>query len=168
MNVSGGDLSAGVVRQRRELYILPSARMVLLDDAGLADEHALELADYMRDNRQTEVLQLGRNEFTDLGAAALADALGSCCVQRLSLAGNNLEDGTAAAIARALGAGFAPQGLDLSDNMITDEGVMLVVQAAAAHGALLRWLDLRLNPLSEKGRAAAAAAADGTQFELQV
>ena len=45
-----GDLSAGVVRQRRELHVLPSARIVLLDGVGLSDEHADELADYMRDN----------------------------------------------------------------------------------------------------------------------
>jgi hypothetical protein len=35
-----GDLSAGVVRQRRELHVLPSARIILLDNTGLRSDLA--------------------------------------------------------------------------------------------------------------------------------
>ena len=53
-----GDLSAGSA-QRRELHVLPSARIVLLDGVGLSDEHADELVDYLRDNSRTELLHPG-------------------------------------------------------------------------------------------------------------
>ena len=164
-----GDLSAGVVRQRRELHVLPSARVVLLEEAGLGDEHADEVADYLRDNARTELLHLGRNELTDAGVCAIASTLPTCAVRRLSLAGNNLQDEGALALADALADGFAPEQLDLSDNMITDEGALALISKATAHAQHLRWLDLSLNPLiSDAGRAAAAAASVGASFDLQV
>ena len=164
-----GDLSTSVVRQRRELHVLPSARIVLLEGAGLGDEHADEIADYLRDNGRTELLHLGRNELTDLGVSTIASTLGTCAVRRLSLAANNVEDEGALALAEALAKGFSPEQLDLSDNMLTDEGALALVARAAKHAHHLRWLDLSLNPLiSDSGRAAAATASVGACFDLSV
>ena len=42
------------------------------------------------DNSQTELLHLGGNELTDSGIIAIAAALRTCAVRRLSLAGNPL------------------------------------------------------------------------------
>ena len=157
------------MRQRRELHLLPSARIVLLDGVGLSDEHADEVAEYLRDNSRTELLHLGRNELTDVGVATVAVALATCAARRLSLAGNNVEDGGARALAVALSQGFAPEQLDLSDNMLTDEGALALISAAVQHAASLRWLDLRLNPLiSDQGRAEAASAAVGASFDLSL
>ena len=70
---------------------------------------------------------------------------------------------------QALADGFAPEQLDLSDNMLTDDGGLALVQAAKAHTPALRWLDLRLNPLiSDDGRHACAAAAVGAPFDLKL
>ena len=135
----------------------------------LGDEHAEELADYLRDNSRTELLHLGANDLTDDGALVIADALSTCAVKRLSLIGNNLQDDAARALADALAAGFAPEQLDLSDNLITDAGAIELVCAAAAYGGCLTWLDLRANPqITDEGRRDAAAAAQGGthRFEL--
>ena len=149
--------------------MLPSARIVLLEGAGLGDEHADEIADYLRDNGRTELLHLGRNELTDLGVSTIASTLGTCAVRRLSLAANNVEDEGALALAEALAKGFSPEQLDLSDNMLTDEGALALVARAAKHAHHLRWLDLSLNPLiSDSGRAAAATASVGACFDLSV
>ena len=164
-----GDLSAGVVRQRRELHILPSARIVLLDGAGLRDEHADELSDYLRDNSHTELLHLASNELTDSGVGAIAASLFSCGVRRLSLASNHLQDGGALALAQALCDGFAPEQLDLSDNMLTEDGAAMLVETAVRSAPSLRWLDLRLNPLiSDEGRALCAQASVGASFDLKL
>ena len=164
-----GDLSAGVVRQRRELFVLPSARIVLLDGAALGDDHTDELADYLRDNSQTELLHLAGNELTDSGVEAIASALSTCRVRRLSLASNHVQDGGALALAAALESGFAPEQLDLSDNMLADEGATALVRAAAEGAPSLRWLDLRLNPLiSDEGRQTCAAASVGASFDLKL
>ena len=164
-----GDLTSGIVRQRRELFMLPSARLVLLDGVGLADEHADEIAEYLRDNSRTELLHLGGNEFTDDGIMAISGALATCAVRRLSIAGNNVQDDGARAIGRALADGFHPMQLDLSDNMITDEGAIELIELAVSHGNELVWLDLRLNPLmtAEGCQEAVGVAAKG-RFTLQL
>jgi hypothetical protein len=142
--------------------------VVLLDGAGLSDEHTDELADYLRDNTHTELLHLAGNELTDSGVGALAAVLSMCAVRRLSLAGNHVQDGGAVGLAAALGAGFAPEQLDASDNMIGDEGALALV-AAAAKSPSLRWLDLRLNPLiSDEGRQQCARGAVGASFDLML
>ena len=164
-----GDLSAGVVRQRRELFMLPSARIVLLDSSGIGDEHAEELSDYLRDNTHTELLHLAGNELTDAGVCAIASSLSTCAVRRLSLAGNNVQDGGANGLVSALASGFAPEQLDLSDNMLTDEGAIALVTGAANATPSLRWLDLRLNPLiSDEGRQQCAQASVGASFDLKL
>ena len=107
------------------------------------------------------------SQVTDAGAVAISGVLSTCEVRRLSLAGNNLQDDGAYALADALIAGFAPEQVDLSDNMLTDDGALALVKAAAKHTKSLRFLDLRLNPLiSDEGRAAAAAASVGANFDL--
>ena len=164
-----GDLTAGVVRQRRELHILPSARIVLLDGSGLSDDHADELGDYLRDNADTELLHLGSNELTDAGVEAIAASLCHCKVRRLSLASNHVQDGGALALANALAVGFAPEQIDLSDNMLTEEGAISLVEMAVKTTTSLRWLDLRLNPLiSDEGRALCAQASVGASFDLKL
>ena len=158
-----------MVRQRRELFVLPSARLVLLDGAGLGDEHAEELADYLRDNSQTELLHLAANELTDDGVLTLSSTLPTCAVRRLSLAGNNVQDEGARALAAALAYGYAPRHLDLSDNMLTDGGAIDLVRSAAAHTPSLVWLDLRANPLlTAEGKIEAADAAREASFEMLV
>ena len=162
-----GDLSAGVVRQWRELALLPSARLVLLDHAMISDEHADELAEYARDNTCTELLHLGGNELTNEGLTVLAAALPTSSIRRLSLAGNNVQDEGALALGAALAKGFAPEHIDLSDNMLTDTGALGLVEQALKHGPALVWLDLRANPLiTAEGRHEARAAAERARFEL--
>lgn len=162
-----GDLSAGVVRQWRELSLLPSARLVLLDHAMISDEHADELAEYTRDNTCTELLHLGGNELTNEGLTVLAAALPTSSIRRLSLAGNNVQDEGALALGTALAKGFAPEHIDLSDNMLTDTGALGLVEQALKHGPALVWLDLRANPLiTSEGRHEARAAAERARFEL--
>ena len=79
------------------------------------------------------------------------------------------QDDGALALAEAIAAGFCPEQLDLSDNMLTDEGALALISKANAHAPSLRWLDLRLNPLiSDDARAAAAAASVGASFDLCV
>lgn len=102
-----------------------------------------------------------------MGVVAISTALATCAVRRISLAGNNVQDDGAYALADALGAGFEPEQVDLSDNMLTDDGAVALVKAAAEHTATLRFLDLRLNPLiSDEGRAVAAASSIGASFDL--
>jgi hypothetical protein len=162
-----GDLSAGVVRQWRELSLLPSARLVLLDHAMISDEHADELAEYTRDNTCTELLHLGGNELTNEGLTVLAAALPTSSIRRLSLAGNNVQDEGALALGTALAKGFAPEHIDLSDNMLTDTGALGLVEQALKHGPALVWLDLRANPLiTSEGRHEARAAAERARFEM--
>lgn len=143
--------------------------VVLLDGAGLTDDHAEELADYLRDNSHTELLHLAGNELTDKGIAALAATLSTCAVRRLSLASNHMQDAGAMRMAAALADGFAPEQLDLSDNMLSEEGALALVSTAANCSPGLRWLDLRLNPLvSDAGRQQCAAASVGASFDLKL
>ena len=90
-------------------------------------------------------------------------------MRRLSLAGNNVQDGGANGLVSALASGFAPEQLDLSDNMLTDEGAIALVTGAANATPSLRWLDLRLNPLiSDEGRQQCAQASVGASFDLKL
>lgn len=57
---------------------------------------------------------MGGNELTDSGVATIAAALHTCAVRRFSLAGNNMQDDGARALAAALVSGFSPEQLDLS------------------------------------------------------
>jgi len=152
-----------------QLYVLPCARVVLLDGSGLTDDYAEEVADYLRDNSHTELLHLGGNELTDTGLCTIAPVLSTCAVRRLSLAGNNVQDSGAQALAAALADGYAPEQLDLSDNMITDEGALALIRCAVERTPSLRWVDLRLNPLiSDEGRAAVASVSVGCGFDLML
>ena len=143
-----------VVRQLRQLRLLPNARAVLLAGAALHDEHMSEIADYVRDNRATATLALAGNELTDDGACALAEALGASSVTELDLASNVIEDRGALALAAAIGKGFAPRKLSLADNLVSDAGAAALIRAAAALPALSS-LDLSLN---QAGAAAAETA----------
>ena len=143
-----------VVRQLRQLRLLPNARAVLLAGAGLHDEHMSEIADYVRDNPATATLALAGNELTDDGACALAEALGASSVTELDLASNVIEDRGALALAAAIGKGFAPRKLSLADNLVSDAGAAALIRAAAALPALSS-LDLSLN---QAGAAAAETA----------
>ena len=59
--------------------------------------------------------------------------------------------------------------LDLSDNMLTEEGALALVTSAAKASTSLRWLDLRLNPLiTDEGRQLCAAASVGASFDLKL
>jgi Ran GTPase-activating protein (RanGAP) involved in mRNA processing and transport len=140
---------------------------VLLDHAMISDEHADALAEYTRDNTCTELLHLGGNELTNEGLTVLAAALPTSSIRRLSLAGNNVQDEGALALGTALAKGFAPEHIDLSDNMLTDTGALGLVEQALKHGPALVWLDLRANPLiTSEGRHEARAAAERARFEL--
>lgn len=142
---------------------------MLLDGDGLGDEHADELADYLRDNSHTELLHLAANELTEEGVSAIAASLPTCAVRRLSLASNHVQDAGSLALAAALEAGFAPEQIDLSDNMLTEEGALALVSAAAKSSFSLRWLDLSLNPMiSDEGRVACSKASVGACFDLRV
>ena len=143
-----------VVRQLRQLRLLPNARAVLLAGAALHDEHMSEIADYVRDNPATATLALAGNELTDDGACALAEALGASSVTELDLASNVIEDRGALALAAAIGKGFAPRKLSLADNLVSDAGAAALIRAAAALPALSS-LDLSLN---QAGAAAAETA----------
>lgn len=128
-----------------------------------------QVADYLRDNSHTELLHLGGNELTDTGLCTIAPVLSTCAVRRLSLAGNNVQDSGAQALAAALADGYAPEQLDLSDNMITDEGALALIRCAVERTPSLRWVDLRLNPLiSDEGRAAVASVSVGCGFDLML
>ena len=90
-------------------------------------------------------------------------------MRRLSLASNHVQDGGAQCLAAALADGFAPEQLDLSDNMLSEEGALALVESAARATPSLRWLDLRLNPLiSDAGRQQCAAASVGASFDLKL
>ena len=143
-----------VVRQLRQIRLLPNARAVLLAGAALHDEHMSEIADYVRDNPATATLALAGNELTDDGACALAEALGASSVTELDLASNVIEDRGALALAAAIGRGFAPRKLSLADNLVSDAGAAALIRAAAALPALSS-LDLSLN---QAGAAAAETA----------
>lgn len=143
-----------VVRQLRQIRLLPNARAVLLAGAALHDEHMSEIADYVRDNPATATLALAGNELTDDGACALAEALGASSVTELDLASNVIEDRGALALAAAIGKGFAPRKLSLADNLVSDAGAAALIRAAAALPALSS-LDLSLN---QAGAAAAETA----------
>ena len=145
-----------VVRQLRQLRLLPNARAVLLAGAALHDEHMSEIADYVRDNPATATLALAGNELTDDGACALAEALGASSVTELDLASNVIEDRGALALAAAIGKGFAPRS-SRSQTPQSDAGAAALIRAAALPA--LSSLDLSLSRRAPPpGRRVSAAA----------
>ena len=142
-----------VVRQLRQLRLLPNARAVLLAGAALHDEHMSEIADYVRDNPATATLALAGNELTDDGACALAEALGSSSVTELDLASNVIEDRGALALAAAIGKA-SPRGSSHSQT-ICERRRRRRPHPRRRRAAALSSLDLSLN---QAGAAAAETA----------
>lgn len=182
-----GDEGGGaVVRGLRELRLLPGAAAVLLAEAELGDEHAPEVADYLRYGATTRVVDLSANNFTDGAVAALAASLVTSAVAELSLAGNNLEgaacevgdflggggSGDASGEGQAEGSSSGDSGggmlrrLSLADNLVGPHGGRSLARALPRSS--LEELRLESNLLGDEGAAAIAAALAAGAIRLRL
>ena len=106
-------------------------------------------------------------ELLNLNAVVLHELLSSLSFLWIVRSVERAKDEGALALGAALAKGFAPEHIDLSDNMLTDTGALGLVEQALKHGPALVWLDLRANPLiTTEGRHEARAAAERAPFDL--
>ena len=118
-------------------------------------------------------LQLGRNAFGDVGAAALArglthvDAAGllDSPLRKLGLMGNAVGDAGACAFGEALAASCPLESLNLGHNRVGARGVAALADGVR-HNARISSLDVGVNPATAKNANAASTQAARALSEL--
>ena len=121
---------------------------------------ASKLAIEINRGARLQTLDLNGSAIKQLGAEKLGRALvrqaereEGCCLTRLGLARNGIEDGGLAEIAAAVSLTSTLTSLDLSSNYLTAEGCQLLGEASGADDCGLRTLVLRDNPIGPQGAA---------------
>jgi len=121
-----------------------------LSELCLEDEGLVALAGGLASCAALEVLELGANEMTKVGARALARAMGGLGKLRvLNVRENELGNKGAAAIAGGVASCPALETLDMYQNEIQADGALAVARALAGKPGLVR-VDLNANYIAEE------------------
>ncbi|XP_032879283.1 NACHT, LRR and PYD domains-containing protein 3-like [Amblyraja radiata] len=131
-----------------------------VEDNGLTDSCAEDLAAALCATPSLTKLNLGENYLGDSGVKVLSRALmdSDCKIQKLSLNNNQLTDSSARDIASTLNANISLTQLDLGENTLGDSGVKMLSVALRDSDCNIQELGLSSNHLTASFAHALASA----------
>ena len=137
----------------------------MLATTGLSSNHPtgiISISKVMMVNHSLQELRMGDNDIGDSGISAIAEALGNCKINSLTVVRCNITLHGAKMLAAALSSNHTIRKLSLIGNPITLEGALLIVKAAVDNTVCQRvWIDdeykndevkKMMNVLQERGR----------------
>ena len=103
---------------------------------------AMSISKIMMVNHSLQELIMFNNNIGDSGISAIAEALGSCKINKLNVGKCNITFLGATMLAAALSSNHTIRTLWLEDNPITVEGALLIVKSAVDNTVCqLAWID---------------------------
>ncbi|XP_062895448.1 LOW QUALITY PROTEIN: NACHT, LRR and PYD domains-containing protein 12-like [Mobula hypostoma] len=155
LNLSGNKLGDSGVKLVSAALRNPECKLqeLWLDNVGLTDSGAEDLASALSTNPSLTMLDLSDNELGDSGVKLMSAALRNpeCKIRKLRLDRVGLTDSGAEDLASALSTNPSLTELRLSDNELGDSGVKLVSAALRNPECKVQELQLRNVGLTESG-----------------
>ncbi|XP_072131033.1 NACHT, LRR and PYD domains-containing protein 3-like [Mobula birostris] len=155
LNLSGNKLGDSGVNLVSAALTNPECKMqkLRLDNVGLTDSGAEDLASALSTNPSLTELNLSGNKLGDSGVKLVSAALRcpDCRLQKLELSGVGLTDSGAEDLASALSTNPSLTELNLSGNKLGDSGVKLVSAALRCPECKIEKLELDNVSLTDSG-----------------